>query len=198
MSNHSQGMTPEQNEFFKDELFSLTLMATVQRGNVYKLHSGKKTKSSARQFEKAKRTFREALREQLTILAQNYRTPVTDADHEKNIQHLCDVLTKHYRAVLKGGALRFGTAQKALNLYLKYLWCLGEIKAPPHCPFDAEIIGKVRSYAGPTWTNLERVEDYRDLVKAATPADGSSLADWELRVYNIMRRTKRGAARVGS
>lgn len=38
---------------------------------------------------------------------------------------------------------RIGSAQKALNLYRKYLWCLGYIPFPPHCPFDATIIDQL-------------------------------------------------------
>jgi hypothetical protein len=45
-----------------------------------------------------------------------------------------------YQGVPSKNLFRVGTAQKALNLYLKYLWCLGEIKTPPHCPFDRGII----------------------------------------------------------
>src|SRR5208282_1517190 len=102
-----------------------------------------------------------------------------------------------------------GRAQKALNLFLKYLWCIGEICEPPHCPFDSVIIAKLPKGTCPSWTKLDRIGDYRNLVEAAKkfvaetkdPADDSSLATWELRKYNELagsqqepRSEKRGKA----
>jgi hypothetical protein len=87
--------------------------------------------------------------------------------------------------VLENRRFRIGSAQKALNLYLKYLWCLGKICSPPHCPFDRQIIASLPNYTGPSWTKLVREEDYRALVEAAkAKAQDSSLAAWELRIYN--------------
>jgi hypothetical protein len=48
--------------------------------------------------------------------------------------------------------MRIGLAQKALNLYLKYLWCLGEIHEPPHCPLDSIVLGQVPGCKDVRWT----------------------------------------------
>jgi hypothetical protein len=110
---------------------------------------------------------------------------VTEEAHIRNIVELSTSLSSAHANVLNNRRFRIAAAQKALNLYLKYLWCLGKIPSPPHCPFDFQIIGKLPNYTGPGWTTLDREEDYRALVDAAKVAGrGSSLAAWELRTYN--------------
>ena len=58
-----------------------------------------------------------------------------------------------------GGRFRIGVAQKALNLYLKHLWCLDWIYEPPHCPFDNGIIRLLRPTPRETlWTQMDSRE----------------------------------------
>ena len=168
-------MDAHQEQFLKDELFSLTLMATVQRAGVYSPGSRKKER----------KRFQTNLRSWLEKNAQSYANQVTEEEHIRNIVELSASLTSAHANVLKNGRFRIATAQKALNLYLKYLWCLGKIRSPPHCPFDFQIIAKLPNYTGPSWTKLDREEDYRALVQAAkAKAQTSSLPAWELRAYN--------------
>jgi hypothetical protein len=143
-----------------------------------------------RKIREAKEAFRADLRRHLQRLSQKYEATVTSADHVQTIQDLADLLTKAHSAVLRGSRFRYGTAQKALNLYLKYRWCLGEIDVPPHCPFDSEIIRRVPAYTGASWTRMCTDAEYQALVEAATRMDGSTLAKWELELYNQIRRQK--------
>ena len=47
--------------------------------------------------------------------------------------------------------ITFGTVQKLVNLYLKYLWCTRQIDFdPPHCPVDGQVLGKI-DWDGPLW-----------------------------------------------
>jgi hypothetical protein len=81
-----------------------------------------------------------------------------------------------------GQRFRIGSAQKALNLYLKYLWCLGLIARPPHCPFDYRILAKLPT-CNVKWTQLDSIVKYKEIVgEAEQLAKGKrlSLADWEL------------------
>jgi len=57
------------DEFLRDEFFSLTLMAAVQRGDVYADGAP----------ESLKKTFRSKLRLKLEELASRYRSPTTEA-----------------------------------------------------------------------------------------------------------------------
>jgi len=168
-------MDAHQEHFLKDELFSLTLMATVQRSGVYRPGIS----------ERERKAFQSALRTRLEQVAQGYASKVSDETHIKNILELSAQLSAAHAGLLQGNRFRIGAAQKALNLYLKYLWCIGKIPEPPHCPFDFQIIAKLPGYKGPSWTVLDSEDDYRDLVKAAKlKAQGSSLAAWELETYN--------------
>ena len=167
--------TSEKTRFLHDELFSMTLMATVQRGRVYR--------SDATDAEKA--SFQAELRRQLQATAATYSAKKTDAAHADNIAALSESLSTSHGAILLDGRFRIGSAQKALNLFLKYLWCIGEVPEPPHCPFDFQIITKLPRAARCNWTELDSIETYRALVAAArTSAAGQSLADWELAEYN--------------
>jgi len=152
--------TSEQAQFLHNELFSMTLMATVQRGRVYR--------RGATQAEKA--SFQMELRRQLEAAATNYKVEKTDAAHEDNILALSTSLSTSHRSTLLDGRFRIGSAQKALNLFLKYLWCIGEVSMPPHCPFDFQIIKRLPRAARCNWTALDSIEQYRGLVAAARTA----------------------------
>jgi hypothetical protein len=165
--------------FLRDEFFSLTLMAAVQRGDVY----------TAEARESARKTFRLELRRKLEEIAWGYHKPVGENAHLKNICLLADHLTKNHSETLKRRRFRIGTAQKALNLYLKYLWCIGAITEPPHCPFDFQIIRRLRGFGQIRWTTLDDIESYKLLVAAARHASHPlSIAQWELEAYNALMR----------
>src|SRR5579871_1682665 len=168
-------MDEQQQRFLRDEFFSLTLMATVQRAKVYA--------PGVTDADKGK--FQQGLRSCLERLEHSYGETVSEENHIGNIIALADRLSSEHGNVLAGRRFRIGTAQKALNLYLKYLWCLGKLPAPPHCPFDARVIAKLPECNGVKWTALDDPEQYRKLVKAARAKSGNTcIAAWELRSYN--------------
>jgi len=159
----------------QDEIFSLTLMATVQRAKVY----------SPNPSAQSRHDFQATLRSELKKITKGYKHQVDEKTHIQNIVRLTETISDQHRAILNGKKFRIGVAQKALNLYLKYLWCLGKIPQPPHCPFDFRIIAKLSDYKGPRWTDLDCEKDYRSLVAAAKlKAQGVPLAVWELQIYN--------------
>src|SRR5438094_8884798 len=53
--------------------------------------------------------------------------PVSDIQHCETIRRVSENLSRRFEKILEEGRLRFGTSQKALNLYLKYLWRLGKV-----------------------------------------------------------------------
>jgi hypothetical protein len=164
----------ERKRFLREEFLSLTLMATLQRGAVY-----------ATEDESARKCFRSDLRHKLEKMADGYRTTVAEDARLQNIRSLATYLTEKHSGALKDGRFRIGSAQKALNLYLKYLWCIGDIPEPPHCPFDFQIIKLLDGCRQVRWTTLDDIEDYKCLVKAARrKASRLSIAQWELKAYN--------------
>jgi hypothetical protein len=168
-------MNSEQFHYLKSELFSLTLMGTVQRGKLYQKDS----------TESQRMAFRGALRFELERLAEQYRGVVSERRHFANIERLAKMLSDKHPKALSGKRLRIGSAQKALNLYLKYMWCMGHIPIPPHCPFDARVLSQVSDCRDMRWTQLDSVSEYEHIVNCAKAAAGGlPLAEWELRLYN--------------
>lgn len=81
---------------------------------------------------------------------------------------------------------RTSHAQKSLSVYLKHLWCMGQIEQPPFCPIDSNILRLV-NYPDPRWCYVNTRELYLSHVKAvkagknANPLyEGDSIAVWEL------------------
>lgn len=165
-----------QERYLLDELFGLTLGATVQRAGVY----------APKLTEKQRARFQDGLKRALEKAALGYSVRVSSGTHTKRIVALAARLTRRHAGLLAKGRLRIGVAQKSLNLYLKYLWCAGRIPEPPHCPFDYRVIQLLRRPERKlTWTTLDTPAQYRALVAAAKAVAGrESLAAWELREYN--------------
>lgn len=167
----------DQRQFLHNELFRLTLEGAMQRSKVY---AGNEQVIP----ELARKQFQRTLRNKLESLSALYAVSQTDDAHIQNIQELADCISRAHSNILSGGRFRIGCAQKALNLFLKYLWCLGEIPTPPHCPFDGIIIGKLRLEQPINWTTLDSLTGYQTLVDAARSKAGlRSLAEWELNVF---------------
>jgi len=168
-------MTPDQQAYLDDQIFSLTLMGTVQRAKIYREGSS----------ESDREKFRRTLRAELEILARKYRDGVSDEVHLANIQYLADTLTAQHHKAMNGARFRIGAAQKALNLYLKYLWCLGRIPTPPHCPIDSVILAQIPGCENRRWTRLDSIAEYAATIRQAKAvARSMSLAEWELRLWN--------------
>jgi hypothetical protein len=173
-------------EFIESELVTASINAAFQRGNVY---SDSKAYSDPR---------REILRKRLSSLLRDlgtqYSETVSSVRHKQNIAKIADDLTTAFKdgGLLRGNRFRVGIAQKALNLYLKYLWCLGKIATPPHCPFDDRIIGKLplseKQKRDLAWTALDSLDGYQVLIDAGLKkiktTGHASLSDWELEEWN--------------
>jgi hypothetical protein len=130
------------------------------------------------------RTFRAELRR---LQPQYESVEFAEPDHVRNIAALAKKVTDDCKDFLAGEKLCFGRAQKGLNLYLKYLWCVGRVKLPPHCPFDSKVIGKLPSpLSAIAWTKLDDEATYLDLVKAAramAEKESLTLTEWEIRLF---------------
>jgi hypothetical protein len=177
-------LEPERQEFLDAELFQLTLAAVSQRGAVYR--------PTLR--EEQRRPLHKTLRELLSALSPQYvNGAVSEERHAANIEHIAKTVTTRHGDVLHNGSFRIGNAQKALNLHLKYLWCRNQIPTPPHCPFDARILAKIPGWKTRRWTRLDSIDEYKQLVAAAqsavVAAGKSSLAEWELAVYNQVMKS---------
>lgn len=167
-------------EFIQDELLGCTIRGAFGRARVYANPN-------------PTRVLDNLLRDRLRELEVRYVNPVNDEEHETNIDKIAKDVTSKFKGsgVLHEGNFRIGIAQKALNLYLKYLWCLDKVTTPPHCPFDSTIIARLplseQQKQDLQWTKLDSLAGYRTLVAAGRAeierTGHSSLSEWELEVY---------------
>ena len=171
-------MTENQENFILQIILSNTQGSSFQHGKVYKKNVSRENKEK----------FVKAFRDKLKSLEKKYRKKVSEKDHIENIEKFKDGLSDDFPAVLRGKKMRLGPAQKAVNLYLKFLWCLGYIKEPPHCPIDGIVLTKVKSKI--KWTKLDDVEEYKEiieLIRARAKAGNQSIAKWELDLWQSRR-----------
>ena len=166
---------PNGQQFLREQALLGAVCGSLQRSHVY----------VPRVTNAQRRSLGAVLRQELIQRAVAHVDPVPDNAHLHNIEMLCEHVTEACGAFLAEGHLRTGIAQKALNLYLKYLWCLHYIPEPPHCPFDRRVITHLPPPHNQTnWTHLEGLQAYADLIEAARAVAGEeSLAAWELRIY---------------
>jgi len=117
-------MKKEKYKFIQKEYLANSVSASFQRAKIYKPKTP----------EKSRRNLRDSFKKLLCSHSKTYQSQVDEETHCDNVQQICDELTKVYKNILLDGRFRYGVAQKGLNLYLKYLWCSGEIEGPPTLP----------------------------------------------------------------
>ena len=162
-----------RDRFLIKAALSDSFISSVQRGRVYVPDL----------LDTQKRPFKDAFKDQLRSLETTYRGTVTDDAHLSCIETFAHDLSRTHGGLLRGSRLRIGIAQKGVNLYLKYLWCLGRIPNPPHCPVDAIVMRAIRGQH--KWTQLDCIDTYRDIITECRRAAGrQSLSEWELDLWN--------------
>ena len=95
-------------------------------------------------------------------------------------------MNSEFPAAFASGGFRIAHAQKSLALYLKHLWCRGDLAMPPACPVDRLMLTHAKApYGLRTWTSTNDVARYRlQLECLRTAANGKALAVWELVEFN--------------
>jgi hypothetical protein len=161
----------EKAKFLKSEAAAAAIAASLQRSRTY-------TQGAS---DEERGRLREQMREALEVIGGRYNAHVSEPEHMDNLAEFQRRVSAGCERFLEGRELRIGVAQKALNLYLKYLWCMGEIPPPPHCPFDHRLISLLGRVSSINWTEMTERKLYEELVKEAKgKAGGKSLAVWEL------------------
>jgi hypothetical protein len=177
-------MSDPQWKFLEEVFLSNSISAALGHSSTYK-------KQNLTEQERRKRSeiLGEALKHDLCeVVAKHYSSrPVNPKHHAQHIGAIARHLSRKHTALLDNGRFRFGTAQKALNLYLKFLWCADRIPMPPDCPVDAKVLGKL-PLSSPLkaikWTQIKDKATYCNLVSMARIVAGNEpLAEWELRVW---------------
>ena len=174
------------DKFLDQEVFALTVMGALGHNPTYRKNVG----------EDEKKALRECLRRCLSSRLKEYKSkPVCESRHVTNIEALSATLSERHQEILLDGKFRIGTAQKALNLYLKYGWARGIIPEPPHCPIDSIVLKEIEKCPrsaqcqicrNTTWTTICTMHEYLHFVEKARDAASAheqSLACWELEVW---------------
>ncbi len=121
------------------------------------------------------------IREESKVYAQPNQL-ISDVQHCEAIQRISDTLSRRFGNILMGGRMRYGTSQKALNLYLKFLWRLGKSGIPPHCPVDGNVL-EAAGIIG-SWTKSDSEKEYLGWINdIRRKAARLSLAEWEYTVW---------------
>lgn len=178
-------------EFIEGQLIASSIQGALGRGCVY-VPVAPEDRLQA-QSDPRRRALRDQIGVRLRALRAQYESQVSNEEHQANIFKLSEDLTLEFggTGLLRENRFRIGTAQKLLNLYLKYMWCLERVATPPHCPFDSQIIARLhlteRRKQELQWTKVDSLSDYQSLVDAANMLiEGThyaSLAEWELDVW---------------
>ncbi|MDP9711202.1 UNVERIFIED_ORG: hypothetical protein J2X80_003292 [Pseudomonas fluorescens] len=166
-----------KSNFLLYEIGLLSLKAALStRSEAWPVYASSSTHS---QREKVKSSFRRVLEE---ISAKYTSERISEAEHVEYIDKLVLDFSEAHKNTLHGGRLRFGVAQKLVNIHLKYLWAAGFCEEPPHCPLD----GIVRDLAklDYDWTSNDCKSQYlRTISKLKLTAAPKSLSVWELHEF---------------
>ncbi len=181
-------MNLEKIIFLKNELYSLSLKAAITRNKIkiYKEH--------ASEVEKEK--FRKDLKNLIFKYSEYYLENVSEERHCKAIEDISSKISKAHSDILINGRFRIGNSQKLLNMYLKYLWCVGLVKMPPHMPIDGIVLNRFKSrykddsqknikILDTNWTEIDDIEKYKEIIECIKQFQvESSLAEEELLMWN--------------
>ena len=163
-------------EFLNKEIWILSFGGAFQRANVYKKNID----------ENLRKEFRKSIQFKIEEYVEKYyvhHSPTSDK-HCNNLIEIKKWVDGNFSQILSKNEIKLGVVQKLLNLYLKYLWCLGKVSKPPHCPIDRIIISKLNIENPPNWTTLNDIRDYMNIVEKITQnANGIDIADWELKAF---------------
>lgn len=166
----------EKKDFLLATALSSSRGAAFQRSNVYSMDSPQAYKDN----------FIVEFNKKLTSLESTYSVAISEEVHIRNIELFRSELSAQFPRVLNNESMRFGIAQKAVNLYLKFLWVLGYIPEPPHCPIDRIILQNV-GIKDKNWTHLDKKEDYMEMIEKirfVAKETGLTIAEWELKFWN--------------
>lgn len=162
----------EKTNFIKNEIFILTVLGAFGRNGVYG--------NSATETDKLQ--FRNDIKALLVELEDKYKNKVTEEEHLLILGRLKSDIENKGKKTLKKSSISFGTVQKLLNLYLKYLWCLGFTAEPPNCPIDRIILNTIKDYKT-SWTKMDKKEYITAINKIRAVKGIKSIAEWELNEF---------------
>ena len=157
-------------------LWSYTRNGSFQRARIYK----KKNISKTEKVE-----FRNCIKGYLRDQIYNeYKdSQISEEEIIKLIDNLIELVNSKFNHILSSNKLKFGNAQKIVNLFVKSMWISGWLKkSPPHFPIDRIIQKKIGTKEN--WTNMDKETYLKIIAKAKEKIDKNmSLGEWEALAY---------------
>jgi len=169
-----------KTEYLVSELWILAWNASVQRAEIFKEGAWKNERERIGKF---KQQVIDYLKKKIV---PQYRETVEEHKHCENIRNLINCANTIDPSLLREAEYKYGVAQKLLNLALKYYWCLGHIKEPPHCPIDKIVIDRTTCKGSLSWTKMRTEKEYLKVIsaiRAEAEKKNCSIAQWELDNY---------------
>lgn len=139
-------------------------------------------------------------RNEISRLGNQYLTK--KSTQESIIKDVCEMkrnINSLFNNSFIDGGIRISQCQKSLSIYMKYLWCFGDlIYSPSICPIDRTIIQKCQivfrnnglQWTLPydfAWTRLNDINEYKKIIeiaqKVAIIEGYKDSATWELFVF---------------
>lgn len=181
----------EKIKFNRNEILTLTINGAVQHNSTYE--------EEVKDNSKLRIDFNKYLRSEIEKKGDEFISSRNSYKNDnKFIEFIEDFRSKaeqEYKVILKDGMFKFGTAQKLINLYLKYLWTFKfqefDGHEPSHCPIDRKIKDELikrnkNNKILKDWTKIKYKEEYQLYINAIRKiiGDGNSMAEWELNIWN--------------
>ena len=175
-----------------------------KNGKTFPTYSPKIRKTDPRRV-----AFRESWQDDILAVEGEYNKPIStlseaEKEHTARIESIRQGLAKKHGDILHQGKIRFGVAQKALNLHIKVRWCKskgkGKILYPLHCTLDDNVLTKA-GWSGTPWSRMDSPAEYdaciekcreaanncsriQKMIKDGCIREEEILAAWELLVWN--------------
>lgn len=169
----------KMRQYILSELWILAWGASVQHASLYKNGAWKNSRENINKFKI------KVIKHLKDKIIPQYKEKVEELRHCENIENLINHANNVGKGILGENRYKYGVAQKLLNLALKYYWCLGEIKEPPHCPVDKIVIGQT-SFRKVNWTKILTRKEYLKIISSIrdlAAKENCSIAQWELNNY---------------
>lgn len=165
-----------QDSFIEDELWMLAWNASVQRASIYNKTYNENDRSE----------FRVSIIKYIKKeIIQNYlKKSNTEKQHYLNLQNIIDFANIKGNKVLGKNGYKAGSAQKLLNLVLKYYWCNHKAYKPPHCPIDSIVLSKL-GLSSISWTKIITVDQYKDTIEEMKKKINEMFGDYDLSVWEL-------------
>lgn len=155
-------------------IWASTRSGAFQRSGIY---AGKVTEENKAKFRKDTKGFLFT-----HIFLEYYKSAITEAKLKTLIETFIN--RNAGNTALQRKALRYGNAQKFVNLYLKGMWVLGYLKIPPHFPVDRIMMKRLK--INENWTAMDEKKYASVIIKARDKVKGTSfksIAEWEAEEY---------------